>query len=117
MIKQLIRTCVVLLAAGIISGGMVLLVQNGILTNQSVAALASRDGGAGRQFDRTQLNPPIGFSAPVIGGAFRSRGGFNLDAGLSGIVHNLLMIAGITVGVLVARKLLGAGIQMVRRGR
>jgi hypothetical protein len=110
MLKLIFRIGVILLAAGIISGGMVLLVQHGILTSQSVSALAGREGG-GRQFDRAQ-----GFTPPILGGAFRDRGSFNLQAGISGIVQNLLIIAGITMGVLVVRKVI-ASLSQIRRGK
>jgi hypothetical protein len=120
MIKVIWRIVVILALAGLVSGGIYLLVQNGQLSGQTLAALGGGDGG--RQFNRTQLNPSPGgdaFQAGVrpLTGAFRGDGarGFNLDAGLAGVFRNLLIIAAITVAVGALRKLWSFVTQLARK--
>ncbi len=117
MLKILYRIGIVLLAAGIISGGTALLVASGALSNRAVAGLV--EGDTGRQFTRTLVNPPAqpaggGFAREIFGQRDFGRDAL-LAAGLSDLIRNLVLIAAITVGVLVIRKLLAAVLQIIRR--
>jgi hypothetical protein len=107
MIKIMVRILVILLAVGLVSGALYLVVNGASggssLSASGLAAGAQLDGRSGGNsnpgFDR-QGN---GFRGERDGGDFR--GGFSLARGLAGTASNLLIVALIVAAVAVIRKI------------
>jgi hypothetical protein len=115
MSKVLIGFFAIILVASLLSGGLYLLVQNGVVGNQllgqisNVSGLGVSGGESGNRYGSGEA----GLQAGVTSGADRQPLGdpksdygsrTRFVDGLNDIAHNLFLIAGITMAVILVEK-------------
>ncbi|MGD0709469.1 MAG: hypothetical protein ABSA51_13640 [Anaerolineaceae bacterium] len=120
MSKMIIGLLVILLIAGLLSGGLYLLVQNGTINVQLLGAVSNLGGrgvGSDETFSRlgsggnarggsTSFVPARQPLEDLTGDSFGLGNRFLI--GLNDILHNLFLIAGITMAVVLVEKVLSA---------
>jgi hypothetical protein len=113
MSKILVGFFAIILVASLLSGGLYLLVQNGVVGNQLLGQISNVSGLGGGESGNRYGSGGAGRQAGVTSGAGRQPlGGPNSDYGsstrlmdgLNDIAHNLFLIAGITMAVILVEK-------------